>query len=263
MATQVTDLSPLTGMPLTELQCQLRLPRDLALLRSLTALEKLNNVTMKDLAAKLNAKPLPPLDDAWFKQVADLPPEKQVKAVAAKLTERNPGFNGKVVPDIDGAIVTGLEFSTDHLTDLSPVRALKELNSLNCYGTYVQGEIRGQLYDLSPLEGMKLTSLNVNNARVFDLSSLKDMPLTRLDCYRTAVSDLSPLKGLPLTVPQLASDTLVFDLTPLREMKLKDLNCANTRVADLTPLKDMKLTVLVCGGTRVSDLSPLKDDSVL
>ena len=221
-------------------------------------MERLNNIAVKDLVAQLNAKPLPHLDDAWFKQVADLPADKQVKAVAAKLTERNPGFNGKVVPDIDGAVVTGLEFSTDHVTDLSPVAALKELKTLNCYGTYEQGVVRGQLCDLSPLQGMKLTSLNVNNTRVFDLSPLKDMPLTRFDCYHTAVSDLSPLKGLPLS-SLTCSDTLVSDLTPLRDMKLKYLNCANTRVADLTPLKDIKLTWLVCGGTPVSDLSPLKD----
>ena len=49
------------------------------------------------------------------------------------------------------------------------------------------------------------------------------------------------------------------DLSPLKDMKLTDLNCGNTQVSDLSPLKDMKLTELHCCGTKVSDLSPLKD----
>ena len=37
------------------------------------------------------------VDDAWLKQVAALPAEKQVEAVAKKLKELNPDFDGKVI----------------------------------------------------------------------------------------------------------------------------------------------------------------------
>jgi hypothetical protein len=53
-----------------------------------------------------------------------MPAEKQVKAVAKKLQELNPGFDGKVTPTIDFLDVTGLAFVTDNVTDISPVRAL-------------------------------------------------------------------------------------------------------------------------------------------
>ena len=113
--------------------------------------------------------PKPTVDDAWVKQVAALPAEQQVDAVAAKLKELNPGFDGKVKPTIEGGGVVGLEFVTDNVTDISPLRALPELKSLNCRG-----------------------SADVWNGRLADLSPLKGMALTALECGRTRVSDLSP-----------------------------------------------------------------------
>src|SRR6266542_2430910 len=50
-------------------------------------------------------QPPPKDDDAWLKLVAALPAGKQVDAVVAKLKERNPGFDGKVTPGIDGDVV--------------------------------------------------------------------------------------------------------------------------------------------------------------
>jgi serine/threonine protein kinase len=65
------------------------------------------------------------VDSAWLKQVASLPAEEQVEAVAAKLKDLNPGFDGKVTHKIDNDVVTELEFVTDNVTDISPVRGLK------------------------------------------------------------------------------------------------------------------------------------------
>ena len=48
------------------------------------------------------------VDEAWLKQVAALPAENQVKAVAAKLKEHNPYFDGKVTHKIEGGVVTEL-----------------------------------------------------------------------------------------------------------------------------------------------------------
>src|SRR5262249_10004465 len=74
--------------------------------------------------------------EAWEKSVAALPPEKQVEAVAKRLKELNPGFDGQVTPTFWGpAAVVGLEFNTDAVTDVSPLRALKRLQSLGCSGT--------------------------------------------------------------------------------------------------------------------------------
>jgi hypothetical protein len=121
----------------------------------------------------------PPLDDAWVKQVAALPADKQVEAVAAELKARNPGFDGKVTPTVENGVVVGLEFVTDEVTDIAPVRALVGLRTLKCGGTWGKG--KGRLADLSPLKDMKLTELNFAGTQVSDLSPLKDMKLTHLE----------------------------------------------------------------------------------
>jgi len=197
-------------------------------------------------------------EDAWLKEVAALPPAKQVEAVTAKLKERNPDWKGQVKLDrIEGGVVTGLTIlgtapfaEMDRtLTDVSPVRALVELKRLTC--TYAA------VSTLSPLKGMQLTWLECPHTLVDDLTPLKNMPLTRLNCSGTKVSDLSPLKGMQLTWLECAM-TPVTDLSPLKDMPLKKLHCAHTSVSDLLALKGMQLTWLECYRTKVSDLSTLK-----
>jgi hypothetical protein len=190
----------------------------------------------------------------WPREVAALPAAKQVEAVAARLKERNPGFDGKVTHKIEDGVVTQLGFVTDNVTDIAPVRALTGLQALRCQGSEPG---TGQLVDLSPLVGLKLTHLNCQRTKVSDLSSLKGMPLTGLDCSHTSVADLSPLKDAKLAELRCGS-TNVDDLSPLQGMKLTVLDCGQTKVSDLSPLKDMKLTSLICWGTKVSDLSPLQ-----
>lgn len=205
----------------------------------------------------------PPLDETWVNKVRRLPPRAQLEAVAAELKRRNPGFDGKVTPSVvddkatpavvDGA-VTELQFVTDDVTDISPVRALPDLSCLKCCGSKKGA---GRLSDLTPLKGVPLHNLDCGNNDVADLSPLRGMTLYALNCTGTRVSDLSPLKGMKLTYLFLGN-TRVSDLSPLRGMPLTLLCCDGTDVSDLSPLKGMPLTVLVCVFTPVSDLSPLK-----
>ena len=230
------------------------------------------------------------LDSAWRNEVATLPAQKQVEAVAGKLKERNPDFDGKVTPTIDDGVVTGVDFSTDQVSDISPLRALTGLRTLRCAGTH--GKKGGlvdlsprsrawkltsldfyvsQVSDLSPLRGMPLTSLNCGHSPVSDLAPLAGMKLTALDCYLSRVSDLAPLAGMPLTylkcgcwrvsnLSRLEGGTLtvlefgatpVADLSPLEGMPLRELVCGYSQVADLSPVKNMKLTILHVGTTRI------------
>ena len=72
-----------------------------------------------------------------MKEVAAMPAEKQVEAVAKKLQELNPGFDGKVTPSpIENGVVTELQFLTDNVTDISPVRALAGLKALCAGGSH-------------------------------------------------------------------------------------------------------------------------------
>jgi Leucine-rich repeat (LRR) protein len=154
--------------------------------------------------------------------------------VVAKLKELNPGFDDKVTHKIASGVVTELQFSTNNVTDISPVRALIGLRTLNC-GV---GIGMGQLADLSPLKGMKLVTLNCLNTSVSDLSPLKDMQLTSLTCANTHVSDLSPLKGMKLTF--LSCSGRVSDLSPLREMPLKAIHCGFKPERDAEILRSIK-----------------------
>ncbi len=84
--------------------------------------------------------------------------EKQIEAVSKKLVELNPGFDGKLTgwdqsatPRIENGIVTELGFSTNNVSDISPVRALTGMKSLSCPGS---GRGKGRLSDLLPLQGI-------------------------------------------------------------------------------------------------------------
>ncbi len=138
-----------------------------------------------------------PAFPAWMAEVQAMTAEQQIEAVSKKLTELNPGFDGKIIgyygskPKIENGVVTWIEFRTEHVTDISPVRALSGLKILSC-GQY---QTRSKLSDLSPLQGLSLTSFDCNSTQVSDLSPLQGMPLTKLVIQSTKVSDLSPLKG--------------------------------------------------------------------
>jgi len=244
-------------------------------------------------------RPITTLDDPafqkWMKDVAPMPAEKQVDAVASKLQELNPGFDGKLTPKIEFLDVTEIQFLTDHVTDLSPVRALVKLKTLDCRPATIPGKLSdlsplksmkltrlicksNQISDLSPLAGMPLTYLDFDINNVTDLSPLKGMPLISLNISRTAVADLAPLRGMPLlellTDGTQVSDLSplegmllsilsiralsVFDLSPLKGMPLTKLDCTLSKVTDLSPLKEMPLTDLTFGETKIADLSPLK-----
>ena len=194
------------------------------------------------------------VEETWIEVVSRLPAPAQVAAVAAKLKERNPGFDGKVKPTIEGEVVVMLELSADDVTDLSPVRALPGLRALGCRGSDLG---KGRLADLSPLKGLPLTMLECNYTRVADLAPLQGMPLRHLSCYGTGVAELSPLRGMRLTFLN-CDQTRLADLAPLEGIPLTSLHCGWTKVASLAPLKGMRLERLVCPGTRVSDLSPLR-----
>ncbi len=250
---QVSDLSLLKNMPLRLLSCDFKPERDTEILRPIKTLETINRKPAvefwKEADAELAAF------SAWLKQVAAMPAAQQVETVAAKLKERNPGFDGQVTPVIENGVVAILSFWTDNVTDLTPVRALTGLRKLHCGGS---ASGKGQLADMSSLKDMKLTELQFENTQVSDLSPLKDMKLTVLNCNRTKVADLAPLKSTSLT-KLWCGDTFVSDLAPLKDMKLTILHCVRSPVSDLSPLKNMNLTTLALDGTQVADLSPLKD----
>jgi serine/threonine protein kinase/Leucine-rich repeat (LRR) protein len=255
------DLSPL--LALTELKtlkyAALQPQRDAAVLREITSLEQINgrSAAAFRLAYPAN-KPKTGVDDAWLESVRNLPERNRLKVVMQKLQDQNPNFDGKYSFEIIAIRVARLNFFSDAVTDLSPLKALPHLQTLNCDSSRFHGtSFDSWLSDLSPLAGMPLTRLICSCTRVSDLSPLAGMPLTGLHCTFTDISDLTPLAGMPLERLDCFG-TPIADLSPLAGMPLTHLDCGRTQVSDLTPLKGMKLTELFCHNTAVSDLTPLK-----
>jgi serine/threonine protein kinase/Leucine-rich repeat (LRR) protein len=210
--------------------------------------------TIKRLPKPPGTPALAPIDEVWFRLVATLPAEKQVDAVALKMRERNPDFDGKLDAQIVDGKVWELRFLTDEVTDIAAVRALVGLRQLACSGSAAS---KGKLADLTPLKGMSLNALACHFTRVSDLTPLKGMPLRVLQCTGTQVPDLSPLEGMPLEKLDCGA-TPLSDLTPLKGMRLQHLDCSHTRVSDWSPLEGMPLLHLNCCNTTISDLNVLK-----
>ena len=208
-----------------------------------------------------------PVDDAFCALVATLPAEDQVQVVAAKLQKLNPGFDGKMDVDHLGSLiqpvqdgtVRELSFSTMHVADISPLRALPSLRRLYC-GSRVPGQ-RGQLANLSPLRGIQLTTLWLDWCRVEDLSPLEAMPLIELACMGNFIKDLRPCNGMPLQSCYCHTNQIV-DLTPLRSRHLRHLNCGLNPIQNWDAVRGMRLESLTAFQTDLSDLTILADSPV-
>ncbi len=101
-------------------------------------------------------------------------------------------------PSIVNGVVTRLGLGANNKTDLSPIRALSGLKDFECHGGDGAKAKKAKLSDLSPLEGMKLSSWQ-SVPRACRTCGLAKLPLIRLNIYNTEVSDLAPLRGLKLT----------------------------------------------------------------
>ena len=129
-----------------------------------------------------------------------------------------------------------------------------------------------KLVELNPkFDGMEthkvvngvVTELIVSTDNLKDISPVRALTgLKRFVCPDSShgtgsFSDLSPLKGLKL-LDLNCEFTKVFDLSPLKDMKLESLCCWHSLVSDLSPLAGMPLQILLLDSTKVTDLSPLQ-----
>jgi len=194
------------------------------------------------------------LTEVEIKRISALPADEQVEEVRKELKRRNPNFTGTLKPTIKTGTVTELEFQSNGVADLAPVRALTRLRNLRIQPASTSAAI---LTDVSPLKGLSLIELNLDGNPILDLTPLQGMPLEQLSLWQWRGTDLRPLKGMKLKSLNIGGGMQKLDLTPLAELPL-DFLCINfSRVTDLTPLKKVPLTTLLCANTPVSDLTPL------
>jgi Leucine-rich repeat (LRR) protein len=198
--------------------------------------------------------PFPPLDPTWVQQVQAMAPADQVKAVAAELRKRNPGFDGQVTPAIENDQVMGVQFRTDAVTDLTPLQALPHLHALVATGSAAG---KGKLADLSPLKGLRLGTLFVGNNPIASLEPVRDMPLQEVALSHSQVKDVTPLRGAKRLRTFNADFTPIRDLTPLQGLPLQNISLKGTPVADFRPLTKSPLRQLNC------DFQPHRDAEAL
>ncbi|MCU0879788.1 MAG: SUMF1/EgtB/PvdO family nonheme iron enzyme [Pirellulaceae bacterium] len=225
---KLSDLSPLSGMAISRLDCSSTQIADLSPLAGLPLTHlHFNHNPVSDLAP-LKGMPLEELGLAETK-VSDLSPlaGMKIKVLGAQLlpvTDLSP-LAGMPLTGLDlyhtigvtsleplrGMPLEGLNLQDVPVADLSPLAGLTTLRTLHLQGNKVS--------DLSPLAGLKLTDLLMFDEQITDLSPLKDLPLQRLIIHSTGVSDLRPLEGMPLVEIRLKPKNITQGLDVLREIK--------------------------------------------
>ena len=155
------------------------------------------------------------------------------------------------------------------VSDLSPINDLK-LASLRCDFTQVSNLsplhempltilscVGSNVSHLMPLKGMPLKELYLDDAKkVYDLSPLDGMKITRISFGHSQVSDLTPLKNMKLEYLSFG-ETKVSDISVLRGMPLQGLLCHGTKVSDFSILKELPLKTLLF------DFKPERDTEIL
>jgi serine/threonine protein kinase len=106
-------------------------------------------------------------------------------------------------------------------------------------------------------------ALDLSETKVLDLAPLADAPLAALNLSRCGGEsepiDLTPLRNLKLIELEIR-ETNVEDLAPLSAMlTLERLDVTGTKVADLAPIANLRLKSLNFRGCPVYDLTPIKN----
>jgi len=271
---ELSDLTPLKGMPLKHLAIGYTRVSDLTPLKGmpLTTLYLISNPTLSDLT------PLKGMKLIWLNlhgtKATDLTPLKGMP-----LTDLAIGYCRDLVDltPLKGMPLTKLDIADTRVSDLTPLKGMKltyfiftptsirkgidciqEMTTLKIMGTYWNNQISAdEFWKKYYAESALKKSLKAAGIECRSAKNDSDGILRELDVSYTGISDLSMLKGMKLTKLDF-HNTTVTDLTPLNDMPLTDLILFRTKVSDMTPLTGMKLTQLDIGDTLVNDLSPIR-----
>jgi Leucine-rich repeat (LRR) protein len=232
---QVSDLAPISGLPLTTLDLDGTAVAD-------SDLAPISGLPLTDL--NLSNTP-----------VTDLAP------IAGLVALTDLSFGGDQISDLSPLTgmgqLTNLNAQGGKFTDLSPLSGLKNLRSLSMDNS--------QVTNLTPLHDLTgLHVLEVSNTPLTSLAGVEGLTgLQILSAGSTGVSDLTPLTGLAGLVSLQLNFTAVSDLTPIAGLRnVGDLEIHGTQVHDLTPLAGWPVGLLGASGTSITDWSPVAGWSV-
>ncbi len=184
--------------------------------------------------------------------------------VLSEMVAKNPQLmitDVRIMRETETAKPVRVEVVTPRLSNIEALARLEGMEELVCAGVHPNHIWRDRpvapLRDLSPLQGMRLTVLCVNNTAVRDLAPLAGMPLEEFNASHSQVVDITPLRNSPLEV-LLLRGTSVRDIAVLREMPLTRLDLSNTAVFDFRVIAGRALTHFEAADSQLRDLSVLR-----
>ncbi len=203
------------------------------------------------------------------------PPESKTRwtepLLHTEIKRHNPAYEGAGQFNLDDGQVVAVVVKEAKVTNLAFLEKLRDVQALDLSSNAIT--------DLSPLKGLKLMELYLEDTQVQDLAALRGMPLQKLYLSHSPVRDISALAGMQLDEFN-AVETKIADLTPLaqstirmfwltgspvesitalRTVRMESLTLHRTKVKDLSPLSGTALKRLHIGDTPVEDLTPLKN----
>jgi internalin A len=202
---QITDISPLAGLPLTRLYLNNNPITDYSPIAGIydTLVEKDFEILSAD---DIPDEPLV-FDDPQFEKalraamgIAEGPITQRDAYIVQSLEICNDKTEGSAFSDISPlqyfVNLKSLYFNSNLISDLTPLSGLTKLTNLDiCFN---------QVADLTPLSGLKqLESLKLNNNQITDVSALADLTnLRELWIADNPIADYSPIADI---YPKLTS----------------------------------------------------------
>jgi Leucine-rich repeat (LRR) protein len=174
--------------------------------------------------------------EKWLQEMRKLPPDLLGKAVADRLKERNPGFDGTFEYRSLGGGAWHFGLCTDAVTDLTPLQALDGISKLHLR---LNGSAAGmgRLVDLSPLRGLRVVYLEARCNPIADVSPLQALPLGQLYLTNVSVADLRPLTRIRGLWGLHFISEVPADLSPLSQMPLTSVLLAMPKAGPSDALK--------------------------
>jgi len=240
----LADLTPLQGLPVTELNCERNKLSDLTPLKGMplkvlqcsnnqmTSLESLRGLSLVHLACSDN-------------RISTLEPLRGMKLstlVCSRIPIRS-------LEPLRGMPLTDLQCNDCQIKGLEPLPGMA-LRILDCAFNDIES--------LEPLRGMKLTVLNCSRNKITSLAPLSGMPLTVLECWSNQIKDLEPLRNMPLTSFNCDRNQ-IKSLEPLRGASLSIIYCEDNLIVDVAALRGMPLLRLHCNDNRLLSLQAFRD----
>lgn len=161
--------------------------------------------------------------------------------------------------DVVSSLPLGSFSWTGDWTNLSAVTRCPNLEELEI--SHSGSVASNRSVSLEPLrECRKLVRLRLSGAFGPDFSPLSGLPLE--ECVLTrfeSLPDLGFLAGMSTLRRLVLWKSDVSDISPLKGLRIEQLDLSETKVRDLSPLRGMPLASLDLSGCETEDLSPLAD----